>query len=127
MTQTNMNQYNYNQPDGREEFVRFIEMFSPMMKAQGESILRSISANSYSSNFNTLMNILNGKMFISTINSKTIDNAAEYYKQCNKALLYFRSLNEVEKKRESNEIDFETNRLKDDWYFKLRQMQISII
>jgi len=73
------------------------------------------------------MNVLNGKVVTSTITSKTIDNAAEHYKQVNKALLYFRDLNDVEKIRESKEIDLEANRLKNDWCCKLRQMQISII
>lgn len=46
-----MNQFNYNQSDGREGFSRFIETFSPMMKSEEESVLRSISADSYSSDF----------------------------------------------------------------------------
>lgn len=122
-----MNQYGYNQLDGRDGFVHLIEMLSPMMKAEEESVLRSISANSYSLDFSTVMNVLNGKMFMPTIASQTIDNAAEYYKQANKALLYFRKLTDVEKHRESNEIDFEASRLKNDWYNKLCQMRISII
>lgn len=122
-----MNQFNYNQPDGREDFSRFIELFSSMMKPEEESVLRSISANSYNSDFRALMNILNGNAAISAIPSKTIDNAVEYYKQVNKALLYFRNLNEAEKLRESNEIDYEANRLKNDWYNKLSLMRISII
>ena len=122
-----MNQYNYNQPDGRDAFSRFIEIFSPMMKPEYDSFLRSISADSYSSDFRTLMNVLNGKGFNSAMSSKTIDNAVEYYKQVNKALLYFRNLNDTEKLRESNEIDCEANRLKSDWYNKLYRMQIFII
>lgn len=123
----NINQFNYNQPDGRDDFSRFIEVFSPMMKPEDESVLRSISANSYSSDFRALINVLNGKKAISAIPSKTIDNAIEYYKQVNKALLYFRNLNETEKLRELNEIDYEANRLKNDWYNKLYQMRIKII
>ena len=73
------------------------------------------------------MNVLNGNVFTSTITSKTIDNAAKYYKQVNKALLVFRDLNDVEKLRESTEIDYEANRLKNNWYKKLCQMRISII
>ena len=73
------------------------------------------------------MNILNGKEFVSAIPSKTIDNAVEYYKQSNKALLFFRDLNDAEKLRESNEIDFEANRLKNKWHNKLYHMRISII
>lgn len=122
-----MNQFNYNQPDGRDGFSRFIDVFSPMMKPEEESTLRSISADSYSSDFRTLMNVLNGKVFISIMPSKTIDNAVEYYKQVNKALLIFRDLKESEKLRESNEIDYEANRLKNDWYNKLYQMRIHII
>lgn len=122
-----MNQFNYNQPDVREGFSRFIEIFSSMMTPEEESALRSFSANSYSSDFRTLMNVLNGNVFNSAISSKTIDNAAEYYKQVNKTLLYFRNLNDAEKLRESNEIDLEAKRLKGDWCKKLYQMQISII
>lgn len=122
-----MNQFNYNQPDGRDGFSHFIDVFSPMMKPEEESTLRSISADSYSSDFRTLMNVLNGKVFISVMPSKTIDNAVEYYKQVNKALLIFRDLKESEKLRESNEIDYEANRLKNDWYNKLYQMRIHII
>lgn len=122
-----MNSFNYNQPDGRDGFSRFIEIFSSMMRPEEESGLRSISANSYSLNFRTLMNILNGKEFVSAIPSKTIDNAVEYYKQSNKALLFFRDLNDAEKLRESNEIDFEANRLKNKWHNKLYHMRISII
>lgn len=44
-----------------------------------------------------------------------------------KALLIFRDLKEPEKLRESNEIDYEANRLKNDWYNKLYQMRIPII
>lgn len=73
------------------------------------------------------MNVLNGNAFISAIPSKTIDNAVEYYKQVNKALLIFRDLKEPEKLRESNEIDDEATRLKSDWYNKLYQMRIHII
>ncbi len=122
-----MNQFNYNQPDGRDGFSRFIEVFSPMMKPEEESTLRSISADSYSLDFKELMNVLNGKAFISAILSKTIDNAVEYYKQVNKALLIFRDLKEPEKLRESNEIDNEATRLKNDWYNKLYHMRIHII
>lgn len=122
-----MNQFNYNQSDGRDDFSRFIGIFSPMMKPEDESVLRSISANLYSSDFRALMNALNGNVFISAIPSKTIDNAVEYYKQVNKALLYFRDLNDAEKFRESDEIDYEANRLKNDWYNKLSRMRISII
>lgn len=122
-----MNQFNYNQSDGRDGFSRFIEIFSPMMKSEEESVLRSISADSFSSDFRTLMNVLNGKVFHSVIPSKTIDNAVEYYKQVNKALLIFRDLKEPEKFRESNEIDYEATRLKSDWYNKLYQMRIHII
>ena len=122
-----MNQFNYNQPDGRDGFSRFIEVFSSMLKPEEESVLRSISANSYSSDFRALMNVLNGKAAISAIPSKTIDNAVEYYKQVNKALLIFRDLKEPEKLRESNEIDYEANRLKNDWSNKLYQMRITII
>lgn len=121
-----MNQFNYNQPDGREFFSRFIEIFSSMLKPE-ESVLRSISAHSYSSDFGALMDVLNRKAAITAIPSQTINNAVEYYKQVNKALLYFRNLNDTEKLRESNEIDYEANRLKNDWRNKLYQMQIRII
>lgn len=84
-----MNQFNYNQPDGRDGFSRFIEVFSPMMKPEDESVLHSISANSYSSDFRALINVLNGKAAISAIPSKTIDNAVEYYKQVNKSTINF--------------------------------------
>ena len=122
-----MNQYNYNQPDSRDGFARLIEMLSPMLSSQQESFLRSISADSFSSDFKTLMNVLNGKVFISVMPSKTIDNAVEYYKQVNKSLLIFRDLKELEKLRESNEIDYEATRLKNEWYNKLYQMRIHIV
>lgn len=122
-----MKHLNYNQSENRDVFTFFLEIFSPMMRAEYESVLRSISANSYSSDFRALMNVLNGKVFILAIPSKTIDNAVEYYKQVNKALLYFRNLNDGEKLRESNEIDYEANRLKNDWQNKLYRMRISII
>lgn len=121
-----MNQYNYNQPDNRDGFAWLIEMSSPMLTPQQESFLRSISASAFCSDFYGLMNILNGNVSNSTISSKTIDNAVEYYKQVNKALLIFRDLKEPEKLRESNEIDNEANRLKNDWYNKLYQMRIHI-
>lgn len=98
-----------------------------MMSPEEESVLRSISANSFSSDFRTLMNVLNGKEFISVMPSKTIDNAVEYYKQVNKALLIFRDLNDTEKLRESNEIDNEATILNNDWYNKLYSIHISII
>ena len=101
-----MNQFNYNQSDSRDDFSSFIGIFSPMMKPEDESVLRSISANLYSSDFGALMNVLNGKVFHSVMPSKTIDNAVEHYKQVNKALLIFRDLKEPEKLRESNEIDY---------------------
>lgn len=122
-----MYQYNFNRPDGRDGLSRFIETFSPMMKPEDESALRSFSAYSYSSDFDELMNVLNGKVPTYTITSNTINNAVEYYKQVNKSLLFFRVLDDVEKHRESNEIDYEANRLKNDWYNKLYQMRIHII
>ena len=48
-------------------------------------------------------------------------------KQVNKSLLNFRNLNETEKTRESNKIDFEASRLKNEWTQKLQQKDISII
>lgn len=123
----NTNQSNYNQSDGRDGLSCFIEAFSIMMMPEEESILRTISANSYSIDFRELMDVLNRKTFISAIPSKTIDNAVEYYKQINKALLIFRNLNDAEKFRESNEIDFEAKRLKNEWQNKLYQMHISLI
>ena len=122
-----MNQHNYNQPDGRDIIAHLIEIFSPMMKAEDESILRSFSANSYSSDFITLMNVLNGNIFTPCIYKKIIDNADEYYKQVNKTLLNFRSLNMIEKTRESSEFDFEACRLKNEWAQKLQHKGISII
>ena len=122
-----MYQYNYNQPDSRDGFARLIEMLSPMLSSQQESFLRSISANTFNSDFNFLMNVLNGKVHRPIIFSETINNAVEYYKQVNKALLIFRDLNDSKKIRESNEIDNESNRLKNDWYNKLYQMRIHII
>ena len=122
-----MTQNNYNQPDGRDIFAYLLEIFSPMMTAEDESVLRSFSANSYSSDFITLMNVLNGNVFTSCIYKKIIDNAEEYYKQVNKSLLNFRNLNMKEKARESNEIDFEACRLKNEWIQKLQQKGISII
>lgn len=44
-----------------------------------------------------------------------------------KSLLNFRSLNMIEKIRESSEIDFEACRLKNEWTQKLQQKGISII
>ena len=122
-----MNQYNYNQPDSRDGFARLIEMLSPMLTSQQESFMRSISANTFNSDFNLLMYVLNGKVPTSTITSQTINNAGEYYKQVNRALLIFRDLKELEKLRESNEIDYEATRLKNEWYNKLHQMGIHII
>ncbi len=97
------------------------------MTPQEESSLRSISANSYGSDYDKLMSVLNGKILTSSIPSKTIDNAGEYYKQVNKALLIFRDLTNIEKVRESSEIDSEAFRLKNEWYRKLQLMRISII
>lgn len=122
-----MNQFNYNQPDCREGFARLIEMLSPMLTSEQESFLRSISANTFNSDFNILMNVLNGKVPAQAITSQTINNTVEYYKQVNKALLVFRDLKEPEKLRESNEIDYEATRLKNEWYNKLYQMGIHII
>lgn len=122
-----MNQHNYNQPDGRDIIAHLIEIFSPMMKAEDESILRSISANSYISDFRTLIDVLNGKINTPFIYKKVIENAGEYYKQVNKSLLNFRNLNMMEKARESNEIDLEASRLKSEWRQKLQQKGISII
>ena len=122
-----MNQHNYNQPDGRDIIAHLIEIFSPMMKAEEESILRSISANSYISDFRTLIDVLNGKINTPFIYKKVLENAGEYYKQVNKSLLNFRSLNMIEKTRESSEIDFEACRLKNEWAQKLQQKGISII
>lgn len=118
---------NYNQPDGRDGFAYLLEIFSPMMKAEDESALRLLSANSYSSDFNILMNVLNGNIIKSSIYKKVIDNAGEYYKQVNKSLLNFRNLSVLEKTRVSNEIDFEAFRLKNEWTQKLQQKGISII
>lgn len=122
-----MNKHNYNQPDERDGFAYLLGISSPMMKAEDESVLRSFSANSYSSDFITLMNVLNGNIFKSCIYKKIIDNAGEYYKQINKSLLNFRSLNTIEKTQESSEIDFEACRLKNEWTQKLQQKGISII
>ncbi len=122
-----MNNYYCTQPDSRDDFSRLIEMFSPAMTPQEESSPRSISANSYGSDYDKLMSVLNGKILTSSIPSKTIDNAGEYYKQVNKALLIFRDLTNIEKVRESNEIDSEAFRLKNEWYRKLQLMRISII
>lgn len=118
---------NYNQPDGRDVFAHLIEIFSPMMKSEDEFAVRLLSANSYSSDFNTLMNVLNENIITSCIYKKVIDNAGECYKQVNKSLLNFRNLNEMEKTRESNKIDFEASRLKNEWTQKLQQKGISII
>lgn len=122
-----MYQYSYNQPDSRVGFARLIEMLSPMLTSQQESFLRSISANTFNSDFNILMDVLKGKVPTPNITSQTINNAGEYYKQVNKALLIFRDLKDEEKLRESNEIDYEANRLINDWYNKLYQMRIHII
>ena len=65
-----MTQNNYNQPDGRDGFAYLLEIFSPMMKAEDESALRLLSANSYSSDFITLMNVLNGNVFTPCIYKK---------------------------------------------------------
>ena len=122
-----MIQFNYNQPDSRDGVARLIQMLSPMLTSEQESFLRSISANTFNSDFNILMNFLNGKVPAQTITSQTINNAVEYYKQVNKALLVFRDLKEPEKLRESNEIDYEATRLKRDWYNRLYKMRIHII
>ena len=122
-----MNQHNYNQPDGRDIIAHLIEVLSPMMNAGDESILRSLSANSYISDFRTLIDVLNGKRNTPFIYKKVIENAGEYYKQVNKSLLNFRNLNMMEKARESNEIDLEASRLKSEWRQKLQQKGISII
>lgn len=116
-----MNNFIYTQSDFRDGLSRLIEMFSPAMTAQEESFLRSISANTYSRDFATIMNLLNGRIRFAYINEKTLENAAEYYKQLNKSLLVFRNLTISEKLRESNEIDAEANHLKDDWNQKLKQ------
>ncbi len=122
-----MNQYNYNQPDNRDGFAWLIEMFSPMLTSQQESFLRSISANAFCSDFNILMNVLNGKVSKLTITSQIINNAGDYYKQVNKALLVFRDLSEEERLRESNEIDKEATRLINKWYNQLNHMKITLV
>ena len=103
-----MNQPNYNQLDGRDVIAHLIEIFSPMMKAEDESAVRLLSANSY-------------------INKKVIENAGECYKQVNKSLLNFRNLSEKEKIHESNNIDSEAVRIKNEWIQKLQQKGVSII
>ncbi len=75
-----MNPFSYNQPNNRDVFSQLIEMLLPTMTTQNESLLRSISTNSYGSDYGKLMSVLNGKIFTSSIPSKTIDNASEYYK-----------------------------------------------
>lgn len=122
-----MNNSNYTQPDSRDVLSQLIDLFSPIMTSQAESFLRSISANTYSRDFATIMDLLNDKTWYVYINEKTLENAAEYYKQLNKSLLCFRNLTASEKLRESNEIDTEAIRLKNDWTQKLRQKGISII
>jgi len=119
-----MNNFNYPQSDFRDGLSQLIEMFSSAMTAQEESFLRSISANTYSRDFATIMSLLNDRIRFADINEKTLENAAEYYKQLNKSLLAFRNLTICDKVRESNEIDAEANRLKNDWRQKLRQKGI---
>lgn len=116
-----MNNYHCTQPDFRDDFSRLIEMFSPAMNPQEESFLRSISANTYGRDFATIMGLLNGSIRFAYINGKTLENAADYYKQLNKSLLVFRNLTVPEKLRESKEIDAEADRLKDIWSKQLKQ------
>lgn len=116
-----MNNFYGTQPDFRDDLSRLIEMFSPAMTPQEESFLRSISANTYGRDFATIMGLLNGRIRFACINGKTLENAADYYKQLNKSLLLFRDLTVPEKFRESKEIDEEAGRLKDIWSQQLKQ------
>lgn len=122
-----MNHFSYNQPDYRDLLSTIIEVFSPLMNEHTESILRSMSANSYGSDYRILMNALNGVVYSRTISRKTIDNAAEYYKQVNKVLLSLRDLTPVEKIFEAKKIDDEADRLKNKWGCTLMQKGIYII
>ena len=121
-----MNDY-HNQPNFRDWFSYCIDICSQGMPKQTESMFRAMSANTYHSDFVTLMSILNNQSAIYLINKEILKNAAEYYKQANKALLVFRCLTDIEKSRESTEIDFEASRLIDEWSRQLHNKNIRIV
>lgn len=61
-----------------------------------------------------------------SVPQRLIDNAGEYYKQMNKALLFFRDLNPYEKQNEELRIDTEARRFKNNWISALRSHYIQI-
>ena len=92
---------------------------------QQKSLLHALSAGELYNDFCTLQRVLT---FYSTtsVPQRLIDNAEEYYKQMNKALLFFRDLNPYEKQNEELRIDAEARRLKNNWISALRSHYIQI-
>ena len=87
---------------------------------QQRSVLNALAANANSSDFYDLQDVLNGRLRVAYIHKNNIDNAAEYYKNLNKALLAFRNLSSAEKYNEEARIDTEANNLKNE---RIRQIQ----
>lgn len=92
-----------------------------------ESIYHAMSADTYHSDFVTLMDILNGKSFKYSIPEKTVRNAAKYYKHANKALLVLQHLTDTEKQMASAELDSKASELANEWRRQLHDKNIRII
>ena len=92
---------------------------------QQKSLLHALSAGELYNDFCTLQRIL-ASYSTPSVPQRLIDNAEEYYKQMNKALLFFRDLNPNEKQKEESKIDIEARRLKNNWINLLRSRNIQI-
>ena len=92
---------------------------------QQKSLLHALSAGELYNDFCTLQRIL-ASYSTPSVPQRLIDNAEEYYKQMNKALLFFRDLNPNEKQSEESKIDIEARRLKNNWINLLRSRNIQI-
>ena len=92
---------------------------------QQKSLLHALSAGELYNDFYTLQRIL-ASYSTPNVPQRLIDNAEEYYKQMNKALLFFRDLNPYEKQNEELRIDTEARRLKNNWINALRSHYIPI-
>ena len=92
---------------------------------QQKSLLHALSAGALYNDFCTLQRIL-ASYSAPSVPQRLIDNAEEYYKQMNKALLFFRDLNPYEKQNEESKIDIEARRLKNNWINLLRSRNIQI-
>ena len=94
---------------------------------QQKTILNALAANANKRDFYDLQDVLNGRLGIPYIYKNSIDNAEEYYKHLNKALLVFRNLQSSEKYDEENRIDVEAKNLKSQWIKQLKDRNITII